>query len=665
MYTEPIDAVVSEFPLPEHSYQLIQEISESELKQSIKSHRGGSSPGIDGIPSTMYKKLIGPLLPVLLTLYNAVLVSCSWPTAWNMSVIMPLFKKGDRMKHGNYRPISLVPTISKFLEKVLDGRLGLWLEKENIVSETQGGCRKDYSTTDRVFILQALIGKYCRGNGRLFVAFLDFEKAFDSIDRPILFRYLVKIGLPRPFIMLLINMYEITLSVVFIVKKGVSRPFRTFRGVRQGCTLSPKLFSLYINDFAEFLEMRWAPVVSLANTLFSFLLFVDDTALVAKSAEELQTLLNLTESYLESKKLKLNASKTEIVIFQSRKPNGPQDYSFTYKDEAIKVTPKYKYLGFVVAANGNWTEHIKLMISRGKAAACALLRQKHIMGIKNMKMHKYLFMTKVLPVAHYGCELWETTTVKQLESLQFMYFKRVIGLQNNFSSLVLKGDLGLQDLRHMRTIQMIKFWLQVTRLPDNRLAKAAYTEMLSFTKKAAWPKQVKALLDNAGLSWAWNEGQGPLGKPEDFLGKFASRLRDQEIQVWLTGLEKSSSLHFYRQIKDVYGEEFYLKLNLPWRTLKYWLQARANCIPLRKGYWESYDEDGSGSRRACPLCGEFGDGMDHFLSRCQSLANFRDKFFHGDVPLLPGVLGTTSRDLIIALGCFIENSLMARKEAVV
>jgi hypothetical protein len=63
--------VVSEFSLPEHFYQLIQKISESELKQSIKSHRGGYSRGIDGIPSTFYKKLIGPLLPVLLTFYNA------------------------------------------------------------------------------------------------------------------------------------------------------------------------------------------------------------------------------------------------------------------------------------------------------------------------------------------------------------------------------------------------------------------------------------------------------------------------------------------------------------------------------------------------------------------------------------------------------------------
>ena len=139
---------------------------------------------------------------------------------------------------------------------------------------------------------------------------------------------------------------------------------------------------------------------------------------------------------------------------------------------------------------------------------------------------------------------------------------------------------------------MIKLWLQVTPLPDNRLEKVAYTEMLNFIKKAPWPKQFKALLDNAGLSWAWNEGQGSLGQPEDFLGKFASRLRDQEIQIWLTGLKKSSSQHFYRQIKDVYGEEFYLKLNLPWRILRYWLQAWANCIPLHKGHWESYHEEG-------------------------------------------------------------------------
>ena len=78
-------------------------------------------------------------------------------------------------------------TISKFLEKVLDARLGCWLDRGNIISETQGEFHKGYSTTDWVFILKSFMEKYCRGKGKPYVAFLDIEKAFDSIDMPIFF----------------------------------------------------------------------------------------------------------------------------------------------------------------------------------------------------------------------------------------------------------------------------------------------------------------------------------------------------------------------------------------------------------------------------------------------------------------------------------------------
>ena len=110
-------------------------------------------------------------------------------------------------------------------------------------------------------------------------------------------------------------MYEITLSIVIITKQGVSRPFRSSKGVRQGGTPSPKLFTLYINDSAEYLVQRWAPAISLLNALFSCLLFVDATALVANSAEELQTTLNLVEAYLESKKLKLTHPRLRLSFF--------------------------------------------------------------------------------------------------------------------------------------------------------------------------------------------------------------------------------------------------------------------------------------------------------------------------------------------------------------
>ena len=137
---------------------------------------------------------------------------------------------------------------------------------------------------------------------------------------------------------------------------------------------------------------------------------------MAKSAKELPTLLNLSEAYLETNKSKLSVFKIKIVIFHSEKPNGQHDLSFTYKGESIKIAPQI-YLGHELAANGDWTEHIKLTISHGKVASFALLRQKHILIIQNMKMHKYLFITKVLPVAHYGYELWGPLYASLLPSI--------------------------------------------------------------------------------------------------------------------------------------------------------------------------------------------------------------------------------------------------------
>jgi hypothetical protein len=84
------------------------------------------------------------------------------------------------------------------------------------------------------------------------------------------------------------------------------------------------------------------------------------------------------------------------------------------------------------------------------------------------------------------------------------------------------------------------------------------------------------------------------------------RLKDQEIQIWLTGVEKSDTLRFYKQIKVVYREELYLRLNLPWRALKCWLQVRENCVLLRSGYWNSYDADGREVSVLAPLVGSMG-----------------------------------------------------------
>lgn len=223
--------------------------------------------------------------------------------------------------HCNYRPIALVPCLSKILEKLIDNRLANWLKKNRIIREEQGGFREGYSTVDRVFVLKALIEKYSRGKSNLLVAFVDFERAFDSVDRILLCVELLRIGLPRIFVRLVCDMYRLTRGMVKVAGKGFSDLFSCEVGVKQGSTLSPRLFCLYINDIVEFFEEKWAPTVSLGNLALSLLLFADDAALIARSAEDLQILLNILDVYLEKKKMRLNIQKTEIVVFGTNKNN--------------------------------------------------------------------------------------------------------------------------------------------------------------------------------------------------------------------------------------------------------------------------------------------------------------------------------------------------------
>nr|CAG4635258.1 EOG090X00BV [Artemia franciscana] len=134
------------------------------------------------------------------------------------------------------------------------------------------------------------------------------------------------------------------------------------RDVKQGNALSPRLFGIFVNDIVESLEKRWAPTVKLDNRMIWALLFADDMALVAKTARELRILIDLMAEYLESKKLRLNLGKTEIMIFnKGGRRNLVENEKFRFKGQEIKVVEKAKYLGFTLTPNRSWKEHVSEM----------------------------------------------------------------------------------------------------------------------------------------------------------------------------------------------------------------------------------------------------------------------------------------------------------------
>ena len=118
-----------------------------------------------------------------------------FPDGWTESTDIPLFKKGDMNNPSNYRGISLCDRSSKLYSTIINNRLREWVEQNNITGEYQAGFKRGYSTTDHMFTLLAFVQKQFAGSRKLYVAFIDFEKAFDSINRNLLWPILLKNGI--------------------------------------------------------------------------------------------------------------------------------------------------------------------------------------------------------------------------------------------------------------------------------------------------------------------------------------------------------------------------------------------------------------------------------------------------------------------------------------
>ena len=159
-------------------------ITESEVLRALRTQKTGKSPGIDGLSIQFIKTSSQHLVPYLVELFNMFYDSGYFPPEWAASILAPIHKKGSKDDPNNYRGVSLLPEISKIFTSIINNRLKVWCDTNEKIGEEQSGFRKDHSTIDSMFILHTLITKYLRHTGgRFYALFVDFEKAFDRVDR--------------------------------------------------------------------------------------------------------------------------------------------------------------------------------------------------------------------------------------------------------------------------------------------------------------------------------------------------------------------------------------------------------------------------------------------------------------------------------------------------
>ena len=241
-------------------------------------------------------------------LINLCLTHGVFPSALKIAVVKPVFKSGDKKSLTNYRPISILPYLSKLLEKIIHLRIMSFLNKSNILSSCQFGFQKNKSTLMPLLLLQENITKALENGNVVCGIYLDLKKAFDTVDHAILLEKLKRYGFTNSPLNLIKSYLSNRKQCVEF--DGVRSELKQVNiGVPQGSILGPLLFLVYVNDFPNISKMA------------KFLLYADDTAifLESKNAKSLQPLIDREciqiWRWLHLNKLSLNTQKTVYQVY--------------------------------------------------------------------------------------------------------------------------------------------------------------------------------------------------------------------------------------------------------------------------------------------------------------------------------------------------------------
>ena len=319
----------------------------SELKNSKSSS--------DGISTYLLKKAKHVLCSPLTELINWSLSRGEFPDLLKIAHVTPIFKSGDRCEPNNYRPISVLPVVSKVLEKCMYRRVVKFLEKYKLLSHQQYGFTRGKSCVDAVSSLTEFIYKSLNASEYVVTLFIDLKKAYDTVNHTILLDKLYSYGL-RGIVYEWFKSYLTNRQQCVKIGKKFSAMRKVMVGVPQGSVLGSLLFLLYINDLPE------------ASSLFHFVLFADDTCLTLANKnystlmETFNTELQKVNSWMVTNRLSLNAEKTVAINFSTRMFDSTRELKVNA--QTFKFVEFTKYLGVTIDRKLSFRNHIELICSK-------------------------------------------------------------------------------------------------------------------------------------------------------------------------------------------------------------------------------------------------------------------------------------------------------------
>ena len=450
-------------------FNLDQPIDTQEVKKVIEKAKFNKSIGIDNLPNEIFKN--GKSTEVITKLFNKVYDTSIVPTIWRLAIIKPIPKNStmDPRLPLQYRGISLLSTVYKLYASVLNNRIVNVAEGNQCFVDEQNGFRKNRSCSDHLFTLTSIIRNRKHRKLSTYVAFVDLEKAFDRIDRTLLYYKLRNMGFGGKIYQAVKTIYQ-KCSARININDYLTNNFSSEFGVRQGDSLSPTLFGLFINDLATDLNNS-GNGINIENDLsVKVLMFADDLAILSESEQDLQNMIQSLYTWCKKWRMKVNVNKTKIVHFRNK---GQQHthFNFSYGSEDIEVVESYKYLGLIFDDHLDYnTTANALSGSAGRALGGIYSKFKKLNGL-GYQTYTKLYHTGVVPIMDYCSGIWGYQNFGKLNTIQNRSQRLYLGVHRFASNLAINGDMGWVNSNTRRKLEMLRLWKRLIKMDNSRLSK--------------------------------------------------------------------------------------------------------------------------------------------------------------------------------------------------